>query len=208
MREKTFDNCSVFGTLRSSHSQSASVAARCANFFLCSPLLGAPEGKELGISLEIGPMFFPTFRTFFLAAILPFTWVYAEGQASPPAHTPRPKMVGPAKWEPLPQEVSAAYWTLEPGWSTALEMRNNLVYHELTVTPILRASTGEEMPLAAVNYRPATRCVRRLEEYCRSQCQKSWSIRVGCISLRRAHCREPLCCDHRSAGGCPDRVSF
>ncbi len=34
----------------------------------------------------------------------------------PPQHPQRIKVVGPAKWEPSPQEVSAAYWTL-PGWN-------------------------------------------------------------------------------------------
>jgi len=95
-------------------------------------------------------MSYLTLRILFVAAILPLAWAYAEGQAGPPAHPPRPKMVGPAKWNPSQQEVSAAYWTLEPGWNTDLEMRNNLGFHELTVTPVLRVSTGQEIPLAPV----------------------------------------------------------
>lgn len=59
-------------------------------------------------------------------------------------------MVGPAKWTPAPQEVSVAYWTLEPGWNTNLEMRNNLRSRELTITPVLRAATGQELSLAPV----------------------------------------------------------
>ena len=75
-------------------------------------------------------------------------------QTGPPRHPPQPKILGPAKWVPSTQEVFAAYWTLEPGWSTQLEMRNNVRSHELTVTPILRASTGEETALAAVTIAP------------------------------------------------------
>jgi hypothetical protein len=75
-------------------------------------------------------------------------------QSGPLQHPPRPKYVGPAKWNPSAQEVSVAYWTLEPGWSTVLEMRNNVTHHDLTVTPVLRASTGEETPLAPVLITP------------------------------------------------------
>jgi hypothetical protein len=59
-------------------------------------------------------------------------------------------VVGPAKWNPSPQSVSAAYWTLERGWNTDLEMRNNLRSRELTITPVLRAATGQELSLAPV----------------------------------------------------------
>lgn len=77
-----------------------------------------------------------------------------NAQSGPPQHPPRPKYVGPAKWNPSAQEVSVAYWTLEPGWSTVLEMRNNVTHHDLTVTPVLRASTGQETPLAPVTITP------------------------------------------------------
>jgi hypothetical protein len=71
-------------------------------------------------------------------------------QSGPPQHPPRPKLVGPAKWDPSPQSVSAAYWTLEPGWNTDLEMRNNLRSRELTITPVLRSATGQELSLDPV----------------------------------------------------------
>jgi hypothetical protein len=71
-------------------------------------------------------------------------------QSSPPKHPPRPKVVGPAKWEPSSQELSAAYWTLEPGWNTDVEMRNNLISRELTITPVLRSALGQETSLAPV----------------------------------------------------------
>jgi hypothetical protein len=75
-------------------------------------------------------------------------------QSGPPQHPPRPILLGPAKWNPSPQEVSASYWTLEPGWNTELEMRNNLRYWELTITPVLRSAAGQELPLAPVTVAP------------------------------------------------------
>jgi len=63
-------------------------------------------------------------------------------------------LVGPTKWNPSSQSVSTAYWTLEPGWNTDLEMRNNLRSRELTITPVLRAATGEELSLAPVTVAP------------------------------------------------------
>ena len=71
-------------------------------------------------------------------------------QSAPPPHPPRPKLLGPADWKPSPQSVSAAYWTLESGWNTDLEMRNNLRSRELTVTPVLRTAAGQELSLAPV----------------------------------------------------------
>ena len=40
-----------------------------------------------------------------------------------------------AKWEPKPQEMFVSYWTLEPGWSTQLEIRNN-VRHPMRIHAI------------------------------------------------------------------------
>jgi hypothetical protein len=88
-------------------------------------------------------------RALCIASIL-FLSSFDLGQSTPPQHPPRPTVVGPAKRNPLPQEISAAYWTLEPGWDTTLEMRNNLRYREIVVTPILRTAAGQEIPLAPV----------------------------------------------------------
>jgi hypothetical protein len=77
-----------------------------------------------------------------------------QAQSTPPTHPPRPKVLGPAKWTPSAQQVSVAYWTLEPGWSTTIEMRNNVAYHDLTVTPVLRSETGQETPLTPVKIAP------------------------------------------------------
>ena len=44
----------------------------------------------------------------------------------------------------------ASYWSLEPGWNTELEIRNNLVERQLTVTPVLRTAAGREIALPDV----------------------------------------------------------
>ena len=48
---------------------------------------------------------------------------------------------------PTQQEVIASYWSLEPGWNTELEVRNNLAKRQLTVTPVLRTAAGREIAL-------------------------------------------------------------
>jgi hypothetical protein len=45
------------------------------------------------------------------------------------------------------QTVYAPFWSLEPGWSTHLEVRNSMADKSLTVTPVLRQFTGREIPL-------------------------------------------------------------
>jgi hypothetical protein len=47
-------------------------------------------------------------------------------------------------------EQHAAYWTSEPGWDTALQLKDNLASAPLTVTPILRLASGQEIPLTPV----------------------------------------------------------
>ena len=54
----------------------------------------------------------------------------------------------------LPQEMLAPYWTLEPGWDSELELRNNLLQESLTVQPVLRSASGEEFPLSPVTLAP------------------------------------------------------
>jgi hypothetical protein len=49
-----------------------------------------------------------------------------------------------------PQESFAPYWTAEPGWDTELQLKNNLTSGPLTVTPVLRLASGEEIPLDSV----------------------------------------------------------
>jgi hypothetical protein len=55
---------------------------------------------------------------------------------------------------PAPQEVFAPYWTSEPGWETELQLKNNLTTGPLTVTPVLRLSSGQEIPLDPVTIAP------------------------------------------------------
>jgi len=91
---------------------------------------------------------------FVAAALLLFCSLDAYSQTQPPRHLPSPKVLGPANWNPSPKEVTAAYWTLEPGWSTELEMRNNLLHRELTITPVLRMGAGKEIALPPVTVAP------------------------------------------------------
>jgi hypothetical protein len=51
---------------------------------------------------------------------------------------------------PKQQEVFAAYWSSEPGWDTEFQLENNLPSAPLTVTPVLRLASGEEIPLDPV----------------------------------------------------------
>jgi hypothetical protein len=62
------------------------------------------------------------------------------------------------------QEVYAAYWTLEPGWHTDIEVRNNITDIPLIVTPTLRLSTGDEIDLAPVTIAPQDVSVISLHE--------------------------------------------
>jgi hypothetical protein len=43
---------------------------------------------------------------------------------------------------------------LRPGWDTELQLRNNLPAEPLTVTPVLRLPSGQEIPLTAVTIPP------------------------------------------------------
>lgn len=73
---------------------------------------------------------------------------------TPPTKQIPPRPIGLAKWSPTPQELFVPYWSLEPGWTTELEMRNNLAQRDLSITPILRTTEGIEVPLQPVNLKP------------------------------------------------------
>lgn len=47
-------------------------------------------------------------------------------------------------------EQQATYWTSEPGWDTEIQLKNNLASQALTVTPVLRLSSGREITLTPV----------------------------------------------------------
>jgi hypothetical protein len=72
------------------------------------------------------------------------------------AQTQQPRIPKPgtrvalADWKPTQQEVSTSYWTLDPGWNTELEIRNNLAERQLTVTPLIRTAAGREIALPDV----------------------------------------------------------
>jgi hypothetical protein len=43
---------------------------------------------------------------------------------------------------PADQEQIVPYWTTETGWMSELQLRNNQLGHDLTVTPVLRLAAG------------------------------------------------------------------
>jgi hypothetical protein len=55
-----------------------------------------------------------------------------------------------AKPIPKAQELFAPYWSSEPGWDTELQLKNNLSSSPLTVTPVLRTASGQEIQLTPV----------------------------------------------------------
>jgi hypothetical protein len=59
-------------------------------------------------------------------------------------------MAHAAQSETKSQEVFAPYWTSEPGWDTELQLKNNLSVGTLTVTPVLRLSSSQEIALDPV----------------------------------------------------------
>ncbi len=64
---------------------------------------------------------------------------------------------GPPPPPPPPaadQELVIPYWTTETGWSSELQLRNNVVGQDLTVTPALRLPDGTETPLTPVTIKP------------------------------------------------------
>ncbi|SRR5579871_785697 len=77
-----------------------------------------------------------------------------NAQAKPAQRLPHITASHPDWSSAGPQELFAPYWTLEPGWNTELEMRNNIPWHELRMTPVLRTSDGTEVALTPVELKP------------------------------------------------------
>ena len=74
-----------------------------------------------------------------------------DGQSAPPAHkAPPPPPPPPA----ADQQQFVSYWTTETGWNSELQLRNNAVGQDVTVTPVLRLPDGTETALAAVTIKP------------------------------------------------------
>jgi hypothetical protein len=74
----------------------------------------------------------------------------AQQPATPAHKAPPPPPPPPA----ADQEQFISYWTTETGWRTELQLRNNAVAQDLTVTPALRLPNGAETTLAAVTIKP------------------------------------------------------
>lgn len=52
------------------------------------------------------------------------------------------------------QEQFLPYWTTEPGWASEIQLRNDQVSQDLTVTPVLRSSNGAETNLLPITVKP------------------------------------------------------
>jgi len=70
------------------------------------------------------------------------------------AQKPDPPRAQSHSVEAADQEQFIAYWTLEAGWGSELQLRNNMVGADLTVTPALRSADGAEAALAPVTIQP------------------------------------------------------
>jgi len=71
----------------------------------------------------------------------------ALAQSSPDLSTASQARPSPPS---VDQEQIIAYWTTETGWNSELQLRNNQVGRDLTVTPVLRLANGAETPLTPV----------------------------------------------------------
>lgn len=70
------------------------------------------------------------------------------------AQRPNPPLAHSHPIEAVDQEQFIAYWTTEAGWGSELQLRNNMVGADLTVTPALRSAGGVEAALAPVTIHP------------------------------------------------------
>ena len=52
------------------------------------------------------------------------------------------------------QEQFLPYWSTEPGWASEIQLRNDQVSRDLTITPVLRSSNGAETNLPPVTVKP------------------------------------------------------
>lgn len=94
-------------------------------------------------------------RTLFLflalLLVVPLASQLATAQSSPPIRKAPPPPPPPPSTD---QEQFVAYWTAETGWNSELQLRNNAVGQDVTVTPVLRLSNGTETALAQVTIKP------------------------------------------------------
>ncbi len=94
------------------------------------------------------------FVLFTLSILFPLVPQLTYAQ-TPPGPPPKPQQHPmPPPPDPVPQEQFVAYWTSETGWTSELQLRNNALAQELTVTPVLRLADGAETSLAPVTIKP------------------------------------------------------
>lgn len=74
---------------------------------------------------------------------------------------------------PKPQESYAPYWTSEPGWTTELQLKNNLLKASLTVTPVLRLASGKKL-------RSILRPFHRMPRFQSGSTKDSWRMPPTC----------------------------
>lgn len=79
--------------------------------------------------------------------LIPLAPKLAHAQSPPPNHKAPPPPPPPPATD---QQQFLSYWTTETGWRTELQLRNNQIGRDLTVTPVLRAADGTETPLSPV----------------------------------------------------------
>jgi hypothetical protein len=81
--------------------------------------------------------------------------VTCSASAQSPSTPPQARQhLTPPPPDPVDQEQFIAYWTTETGWTSELQLRNNAVAQDLTVTPVLRLPDGAETSLAPVTIKP------------------------------------------------------
>jgi hypothetical protein len=86
----------------------------------------------------------------FAASFASFT-LTAAAQLPPANRKAPPPPPPPAATD---QQQFVSYWTTETGWRTELQLRNNQVGHDRTVTPVLRTADGTETTLSPVVVQP------------------------------------------------------
>jgi hypothetical protein len=90
---------------------------------------------------------------FRLVAVLSATALYClsiQGQTAPLVQNPPGAQIPHA----VDQEQFLPYWTSETGWNSELQLRNNAINEDLTVTPVLRLADGAETSLTPVTIKP------------------------------------------------------
>ena len=94
---------------------------------------------------------FPLFAFLELVLMVPLASQPAMAQSSPPIRKAPPPHPPPPS---VDQEQFVSYWTSETGWTSELQLKNNVAGQDLTVTPALRLASGAETTLAPVTIKP------------------------------------------------------